>query len=53
MKTLVITGAARKNGHTNQMVKLFLDTLGGEYTIIDAYRAENIAPCKDLSLIHI
>ena len=47
MKTLVITGAARKNGHTNQMVKLFLDTLGGEYTIIDAYRAENIAPCKD------
>lgn len=29
------------------MVKLFLDTLGGEYTIIDAYRAENIAPCKD------
>ncbi len=47
MKTLVITGAARKNGHTNQMVQLFLDTLGGEYTIIDAYRAENIAPCKD------
>ena len=47
MKTLVITGSARKNGHTNQMVKLFLDTLGGEYTIIDAYRVENIAPCKD------
>ena len=47
MKTLVITGAARKNGHTNQMVQLFLDTLGGEYTVIDAYRAENIAPCKD------
>ena len=47
MKTLVITGAARKNGHTNQMVQLFLDTLGGEYTVIDAYRVENIAPCKD------
>ena len=47
MKTLVITGAARKNGHTNQMVQLFLGTLGGEYTVIDAYRAENIAPCKD------
>ena len=33
MKTLVITGAARKNGHTNQMVKLFLDTLGGELVL--------------------
>ena len=51
MKTLVITGAARKNGHTNQMVKLFLDTLGGEYTIIDAYRAENIAPLQGLPLL--
>ena len=29
MKTLVITGAARKNGHTNHMVKLFLYTMGG------------------------
>ena len=47
MKTLVITGAARENGHTAKMVELFLNTLGGEYTIIDAYRAENIAPCKD------
>ena len=47
MKTLVITGAARQKGHTNQMVKLFLDTLGGDYDIIDAYRVENVAPCKD------
>ena len=42
MKTLVITGAARQKGHTNQMVKLFLDTLGGDYDIIDAYRVENV-----------
>ena len=33
MKTLVITGAARQKGHTNQMVKLFLDTLGGDYDL--------------------
>ena len=47
MKTLVINGSARVKGHTSQMIKLFLDTLGGEYEIIDAYRVENIAPCKD------
>ena len=47
MKTLVITGAARLKGHTNQMVKLFLDTLGGEYEIIDAYRVKNVGPCVD------
>lgn len=47
MKTLVINGSARPKGHTSQMVQLFLDTLGGEYEIIDAYRVENIAPCTD------
>ena len=47
MKTVVINGSARDNGHTKQMIKLFLDTIGGEYEIIDAYHAENIAPCKD------
>lgn len=30
MKTLVIIGAARKNGHTRQMVDLFLEHLDGE-----------------------
>lgn len=47
MKTLVINGSARPKGHTSQMVQLFLDTLGGEYEIIDAYRVQNIAPCTD------
>ena len=46
MKTLVINGSARANGHTSQMIKLFLENLGGEYEIIDAYRV-NVAPCKD------
>ena len=46
MKTLVITGAARQKGHTNQMVKLFLDTLGGDYDIIDAYRAVSYTHLK-------
>ncbi len=47
MKTLVIIGAARKNGHTRKMVDLFLETLGGDYDIIDAYRLENVGPCLD------
>lgn len=47
MKTLVLFGAARANGHTKAMVDLFLETMGGEYEIIDAYRIEGISPCKD------
>ena len=46
MKTLVIIGAARKNGHTRQMVDLFLEHLDGEKEIIDAYRTE-VKPCVD------
>ena len=48
MKTLVLFGSARANGHTKAMLDLFLETLGGEVEIIDAYRTElEIAPCKD------
>ena len=48
MKTLVLFGSAREKGHTRAMLDLFLDTLGGEYEIIDAYRLEEeISPCKD------
>ena len=46
MKTLVIMGAARKNGHTRQMVDLFLEHLDGEKEIVDAYRTE-VQPCMD------
>ncbi len=47
MKTLVIMGSARKHGHTGQMTELFLETLGGEYEMIDAYEEKNISPCRD------
>lgn len=46
MKTLVIMGAARKNGHTSRMVDLFLENLEGEKEVIDAYRTE-VKPCMD------
>lgn len=46
MKTLVLFGSARENGHTRQMLDLFLNNLEGEKEIIDAYRT-NVAPCKD------
>lgn len=46
MKTLVILGAARKNGHTRKMVDLFLSHLEGEAEIIDAYRTD-VKPCMD------
>lgn len=46
MKTLVIMGSARKNGHTSQMVNLLLEHLEGEAEIIDSYRTE-VKPCMD------
>ena len=46
MKTLVIIGAARLNGHTRKMVDLFLENLDGEKEIIDAYRTD-VKPCMD------
>lgn len=46
MKTLVIIGAARKNGHTRSMVDLLLEHLDGEAEIIDAYRTD-VTPCMD------
>ncbi|MGI5958960.1 MAG: flavodoxin family protein [Massiliimalia sp.] len=47
MKTLVFFGSARLKGHTKAMLDLFLENLDGEKEIIDAYRLENVAPCKD------
>ena len=47
MKTLVITGSPRKNGHTNRMAALFLKHLGGEVEVIEAYKIKNINPCID------
>lgn len=47
MHTIIFFGAARKNGHTKQMLDLFCEHLDGDKEIIDAYRQGNIAPCKD------
>lgn len=47
MKTLVFYGSARKNGHTKEMLDLFLKNSQGEVEIIDCYREKNISPCKD------
>lgn len=46
MKTLVLFGAARENGHTKAMLNIFLQDLKGEVEIIDAYRTP-VEPCKD------
>ncbi len=51
MKTLVLFGSPRQNGHTKQMLNIFLQHLGGEYKIIDAYKYfhsdKQIKPCVD------
>lgn len=47
MKTLILFGAARRNGRTKKMMDLLMDNLEGEVTVIDAYRAKNIGPCID------
>lgn len=48
MKTLVLFGSPRKNGHTKAMLDLLLENIGGEYEIIDAYNLkEDIKPCND------
>lgn len=46
MKTLIFFGAARKKGHTKEMVDLLIEHLDGEVEVIDAYR-EPVAPCID------
>lgn len=46
MKTLIIYGAARVNGHTKSMVNYLIENLEGEYEIIDCYRTE-VKPCMD------
>lgn len=47
MKTLVISGAVRKEEYSNQLLDYFLDKSTGEIKIIEAYHLKNIRPCKD------
>ena len=46
MKTLIFNGSPRKNGETAYMVRILQENLGGEYRIVNAYRAD-IRPCID------
>ncbi|MBE6876735.1 MAG: flavodoxin family protein [Ruminococcus sp.] len=46
MKTLIINGSPRKNGHTAGLVRQFISHLTGEYQIVDAYRSA-VSPCVD------
>lgn len=46
MKTLVFFGAARRKGHTKEILDLFIENLEGEVEIIDAYR-QPVRPCVD------
>lgn len=46
MKTLVLFGSAREDGHTKDMLDILLQDLKGEIDIIDAYRTV-VEPCRD------
>ncbi len=47
MKTLVLFGAARKNGNTRALLDAFLEEATGQVDIIDAYRTKDVSPCID------
>ena len=46
MKTLIFNGSPRKKGETAYMIKTLQEKLGGEFKVVDAYRAR-ISPCID------
>ncbi len=46
MKTLIFNGSPRKHGETAYMIRTLQEALGGEYRVVDAYRAD-IRPCAD------
>ena len=46
MKTLIFNGSPRKNGETAYMIRILQEALGGEFKVVNAYRAD-IRPCID------
>ncbi|MCH5211355.1 MAG: flavodoxin family protein [Oscillospiraceae bacterium] len=46
MKTLIFNGSPRKNGDTIQIINKLIESLPGEYKVIDTYYC-NISPCVD------
>ena len=41
MKTLIFNGSPRKKGETAYMIKTLQEKLGGEFKVVDAYRARS------------
>ena len=46
MKTLIFNGSPRKNGETAYMIRTLQENLGGDFKVVNAYRAD-IRPCMD------
>ena len=46
MKTLIFNGSPRKNGETAYMIRTLQENLGGDFKVVNAYRAD-IRPCID------
>lgn len=39
MKTLIFNGSPRKNGETAYMIRTLQENLGGDFKVVNAYRA--------------
>ena len=46
MKTLILNGSPRIHGDTASLINRLIQSLEGEYRVVDAYRS-NISPCVD------
>ena len=45
-ETLIFNGSPRKNGETAYMIRTLQENLGGDFKVVNAYRAD-IRPCID------
>lgn len=47
MKTLILTGSARKKGHTAELVNYLTERLSGDVEILPLYNRKDIEACRD------
>lgn len=47
MRTLILTGSPRKNGHTAEMTAYLAERLNGEREILSLDNRKDIMPCRD------
>lgn len=47
MKTIILTGSPRKNGHTTKLVNFLINHLEGETEILSLDNRTDIRPCRD------